>query len=128
MTLVSIPSLTEVLLPVRPLCQLLIEWIDRGISRPGSRRYLWGQSTRMCCSDRGCCTGSSRFGLEHPRPYALGCHCLPGPPAREPADYREGKSNPGKTSLVREPVAGKATRCSCYRSWPRAIYASGKVG
>src|SRR5262249_24637802 len=116
MTLVSIPSLTEVLLPVRPLCQLLIEWIDRGISRPGSRRYLWGQSTRLCCSDRGYRIGSSCFDLEHPRPHDLGCHRVPSPPVGEPSDYREGESSIREASLVSQPMEGEASRCSRRRS------------
>jgi hypothetical protein len=52
---------------------------------------------------------SSRFGLEHPRPYALGCYRLPSPPAGEPADHREGKSSVGQTSLVRERMAGEVS-------------------
>ena len=35
-----------------------------------------------------------------------------GPSAREPPDHREGKSSAGETSLVREPMAGEASRCS----------------
>ena len=45
-----------------------------------------------------------------PRPYALRGHRLPGRPAREAAEYGEDKSTAGETSLVRESMAGEASR------------------
>jgi hypothetical protein len=37
-------------------------------------------------------------------------HPLPSPPAREPANHREGKSIAGETSPVREPMAGETSK------------------
>jgi hypothetical protein len=42
------------------------------------------QTTRMSYSYRGFRIAPSRFGLEHPRPYAVCRHRLPGPSARKP--------------------------------------------
>jgi hypothetical protein len=55
------------------LLSLLIEWIERGISRPGSRGYYGAnQTTPICCSYYAYRTTDIRIGLEHPRSYALG--------------------------------------------------------
>jgi hypothetical protein len=75
----------------------------------------------MSYSYRGFRIASSRFGMEYPRPYALGCDRLSGPPAREPADRREGEGSAGETPLVREPMAGETSRHSDRRSWPRIV-------
>src|SRR5215471_12728184 len=111
MILASIPGLLiEVYCRCGPLfLSLLIEWIDRGISRPGSRGYLWGKSEY-----------SHVLQLSQ-LPYYL-CPLRPGtyPPicsrqpslsksfSRERTDHRESKSSFGETSLVYEPIAGEA--------------------
>ena len=63
--------------------------------------YGADQTTCMCCNYYGCRTADTRICLEHPRPHALGGHCLPGLTAGEPTDHRQGKSSLGETSLVR---------------------------
>jgi hypothetical protein len=88
--------------------------------------YGANQPTRMSCSYRGFRIASSRFCMEHPRSYAFGNHRLPGASARESPEYRQGKSSAGRTSMVREPMAGEAPRfftqlitvscCSCRQS------------
>src|SRR4029077_16546455 len=69
-------------------------------------------TSHIPCTSRACRIAPTRFGLEHPRPYALRRHRLSGIDPREPADHREGKSSIGETSLVLEPMAGEAARCS----------------
>src|SRR5262249_23215260 len=59
-----------------------------------------------------CRLAPSRFGMEHPRPYDLGCHRLSGASAGETTDHRKGKSSVGETSLVHQPMAGQAPRRS----------------
>jgi hypothetical protein len=121
-----------------PFLSLLIEWIDRDISRPGSRGYLWSKSNqtgRIFCNCHACCTADTRFGLEHPRPHALGYNPLPSPSAGEPTNHREGYSGAGKTSLVREPNGRRGFKmfplpttllcCSCRRQGGPTIFASG---
>src|SRR5262249_44201661 len=81
----------------------------------------------IACTSHGCRTAPSGLGLEHPRPYALRCHRLPSPPAREPSDNRQGKSCAGEASLVRQPVEGETERCSCCRSWSHPVHAGGPV-
>jgi len=56
------------------------------------------------CTSRACRITAFCFGLEHPRPHVLRLHRLSSPSAREPANYRQGKSTAGETSLVRNPV------------------------
>src|SRR5262245_42300396 len=90
--------------------------------------YGADQTTLMCCNYYGCRTADTRSCLEHSRPYALWDHCLSGPSAGKPTDHREGKSSFGETSLVREPMAGEVSGCSCCRSWPRAFHAGDEVG
>ncbi len=50
-------------------------------------------TSRIPGASYACRIAPSRLGLEHPRPYALGCNCLSGPSAGEFAEYREGKSS-----------------------------------
>src|SRR5438128_2690252 len=56
------------------------------------------QNTRMCCNYHGCRIAGPRFGLEHPRPYALGSHRLPSAEPKDSPGYREGKCGAGETS------------------------------
>src|SRR5262249_3186607 len=83
---------------------------------------------RITCTPCACRIAPSRFGLEHPRPYALGCHRLSGASAGKSSDNRQGESCAGETSLVCEPMADEATRSSLRRSWPSSVHADGKVG
>jgi len=66
---------------------------------------------RLPCTSRACRITASRFGLEHTGSYALCCHHSQILQQENPQNYPEGKSRVGETSLVLEPMAGKATRC-----------------
>ena len=46
-------------------------------------------SNRSPGTSHACRSALSRFGLEHPRPYAFGDHRLPNPSASKSADHRE---------------------------------------
>jgi hypothetical protein len=59
-------------LPVRTPLSLLIEWIDRGISRPGSRRYLWRKSDYSHASQQ------SVFSYHRLHPGTPRAHMLSG--------------------------------------------------
>src|SRR5262247_3782460 len=73
---------------------------------------LINQTSRIPCTFRACRVAPSCLGLEHTRPHALGCHRLSGASGGKSSDNRQGESNAGEASLVREPVADEVSRRS----------------
>ncbi len=65
-------------------------------------RYSMTQIRLLACLVMVILAVPPRFGMEHPRPYALCCHHLPSAAPGAPPNYPEGKSGVGKASLVRE--------------------------
>src|SRR5262249_22219248 len=89
-------------------------WLHGIVNRPYKIKGAYGNLDRLtqCGANRRHGPVQHRRCVEHSRPHALRCHRLSGPSARESSNHREGKNTVGETSLVREPMASEAERCS----------------
>src|SRR5262249_20334616 len=77
---------TIIILPIAACLLRFIAGCPERFSLPLIDRiwHSWPRATdRFPCPSRACLIAPSRFCLEHPWPYAFGCHRLSSSPARE---------------------------------------------